>query len=81
MMRKSTTVDLRVRDAPYGRDLSPRNLLRKWVESMTLRGMGVKPSRFTEEQIIGVLREQEAGAKTVPHSISSVSPTNDLPRY
>jgi putative transposase len=25
----------------------------------------MKPSRFTEEQIIGILREQEAGAKTV----------------
>jgi putative transposase len=27
--------------------------------------MDMKASRFTEEQIIGILREQEAGAKTV----------------
>jgi putative transposase len=27
--------------------------------------MEMKPSRFTEEQVIGILREQEAGAKTV----------------
>ena len=26
--------------------------------------MDMKPSRFMEEQIIGILREQEAGAKT-----------------
>jgi putative transposase len=37
----------------------------------------MKPSRFTEEQIIGILREQEAGAKTVDvcrkHGISSAT--------
>ena len=37
----------------------------------------MKPSRFTEEQIIGILREQEAGAATADvcrkHGVSSAT--------
>lgn len=39
--------------------------------------MDMKPSRFTEEQIIGILREQDAGAKTADvcrkHGVSSAT--------
>ena len=34
------------------------------VESITEEEMDMKRSRFTEEQIIGILREQESGQKT-----------------
>jgi putative transposase len=45
--------------------------------SITWKGLDMKPSRFMEEQIIGILREQEAGAKTADvcrkHGISSAT--------
>jgi len=57
-------------------DLSPETSA-KWVESVTWKGMDMKPSRFTEEQIIGILREQETGATTADvcrkHGISSAT--------
>jgi putative transposase len=41
----------------------------------------MKRSRFSEEQTIAILREQEAGAKTVEvcrkHGISKVDPENE----
>lgn len=47
------------------------------LESGRARGPDIKRSRFTEEQIIAILREQEAGAKTVEvcrrHGISDAT--------
>ena len=47
------------------------------LESVPMRGPDMKRSKFTEEQIISILREQEAGAKTAEvcrrHGISSAT--------
>ena len=47
------------------------------LESGLMRGPDMKRSKFTEEQIIAILREQEAGAKTAEvcrrHGISSAT--------
>lgn len=47
------------------------------LESGPMRGPDMKRSKFTEEQIIAILREQEAGAKTAEvcrrHGISSAT--------
>jgi hypothetical protein len=44
----------------------------------------MKPSRFAEERIIGILQEQEAGAATADicrkHGISTRRSTNDIPQ-
>lgn len=41
----------------------PLNFLQIYVESVAKETDVMKRSRFTEEQIIGILKEQEAGAK------------------
>ena len=61
--RKSSIEDVSTLDS-LRLDYELCKILQKWVESVTGKGMDMKPSRFTEEQIIGILREQEVGAKT-----------------
>ena len=43
---------------------APAEFLQLKLESRLLKDGQMKRARFTEEQIIGVLREHEAGAKT-----------------
>ena len=59
MVRSSTTPDLACGPGRF-MDLSPANSS-KIIGSITGWGMDMKASRFTKEQIIGVLREQQAG--------------------
>jgi putative transposase len=55
------------------------------VESATLERSGLMKKRFTEEQIIQVLKEHEAGAKTADvcrrHGISDATLYNWKARY
>jgi putative transposase len=55
----------------------PRKLLQDWVESLTSGGIHHEAEPFTEEQIIGILREQEAAAATADicrkHGISGAT--------
>jgi hypothetical protein len=40
----------------------------------------MRGSRFKEEQIIAILREQEAGASTIPAEAPMLSPRSTRPR-
>jgi len=48
----------------------PRTLPSTWIESITLEGVDTKPSRFTEEQIVGIMpaREASEGGGSVPRA-------------
>jgi len=55
----------------------PLDFIQESVESVFGRRRTMRPSRFSEEQIIAILKEQEAGAKTAEvcrrHGISDAS--------
>jgi putative transposase len=63
----------------------PANFLHAELESGLLKDGQVKRARFTEEQIIGVLREHEAGAKTADltrkHGVSEATLYNWKAKY
>lgn len=49
----------------------PRKPLQEWVESVTSEEMDHEAKSVTEEQIIGILREQEAGVATAAANTGS----------
>src|SRR6188472_2296586 len=55
----------------------PLDFIQESVESVFGRRRTMRPSRFSEEQIIAILKEQEAGAKTAEvcrrHGISDAT--------
>ena len=61
----------------------PKNFLQKDLESGLTKDGQMKRKRFTEEQIIAVLKEHEAGAKTADlarkHGISEARCTTGRP--
>jgi putative transposase len=67
--RSSQTEDLRWSE--------PLDFIQESVESVFGRRRTMRPSRFSEEQIIAILKEQEAGAKTAEvcrrHGISDAT--------
>jgi putative transposase len=63
----------------------PKNFLQKDLESALTKDGHMKRKRFTEEQIIAVLKEHEAGAKTADlarkHGISEATFYNWKARF
>src|SRR6201985_1087250 len=64
---------------------APENILQKELESGLSKDGQMKRARFTEEQIIGVLKEHEAGAKAADlarkHGVSEATLYNWKAKY